>query len=89
LAHTKAQLQALKNSWLDFVFSQFTLHSHFLLTTDAVGISSFGDVADYRIDDVVRDTWEGISKEHVSKLIASMPKRCQAVIDADGWYTHF
>ncbi|CAG7554989.1 unnamed protein product [Fusarium equiseti] len=51
--------------------------------------SLFGDVADYRIDDVVRDTWEGISKEHVSKLIASMPKRCQAVIDADGWYTHF
>jgi len=51
--------------------------------------SIFGDVADYRIDDVVRDTWEGISKEHVSKLIASMPKRCQAVIDADGWYTHF
>lgn len=51
--------------------------------------SLFGDVSEYRIDDVVRNTWEGVSQEYAGELIASMPKRCQAVIDADGWYTRF
>ncbi|CEI61069.1 hypothetical protein FVEN_g11378 [Fusarium venenatum] len=51
--------------------------------------SLFGGVTEYRIDDIVRDTWEGISKEYLGELIGSMPKRCQAVIDADGWYTRF
>ncbi|CAF3431998.1 unnamed protein product [Fusarium graminearum] len=51
--------------------------------------SLFGDVTDYRIDDVVRDTWQSISKEYLSELIGSMPERCQAVIDADGWYTRY
>ncbi|GKU04534.1 transposable element tc1 [Fusarium langsethiae] len=51
--------------------------------------SLYGGVAEYRIDDVVRSTWEGISKEYLTELIESMPERCQAVIDADGWYTRF
>ncbi|RGP71097.1 hypothetical protein FLONG3_7225 [Fusarium longipes] len=51
--------------------------------------SLFGDVAEYRIDDVVRDTWESISQEYVNELVASMHERCQAIIDADGWYTRF
>ena len=33
--------------------------------------------------------WQRIPKEKFDRLIASMPRRIQAVIDAEGWYTKY
>jgi hypothetical protein len=49
--------------------------------------SLFGEVAEWRIRQVVRGTWNNIPQEHMRALIESMPHRCQAVIDANGMYT--
>lgn len=43
--------------------------------------------ADLRV--AVLEAWESISQEEVIDLIKSMPDRCQAVIDADGWHTKY
>ncbi len=34
-------------------------------------------------------SWETIAERHFSALASSMPRRCQAVIEADGWYTGY
>ncbi|ENH71020.1 hypothetical protein FOC1_g10008391 [Fusarium oxysporum f. sp. cubense race 1] len=49
--------------------------------------SLFGEVAEWRIRQVVRGTWNNISQENMKALIESMPHRCQAVIDANGMHT--
>ncbi|CCT70806.1 related to transposable element TCB2 transposase [Fusarium fujikuroi IMI 58289] len=49
--------------------------------------SLYGEVAEWRIRQVVRDTWNNIPQENLKALIESMPRRCQAVIDANGMYT--
>jgi hypothetical protein len=41
------------------------------------------------LQDVIADEWLKISDEHMKTLAHSMPARCQAVIDAKGWYTHY
>ncbi|KAF4449539.1 hypothetical protein F53441_7198 [Fusarium austroafricanum] len=51
--------------------------------------SLFGDVDDRRIRQVVRGTWNSMSDEYMHELIASMSRRCQAVIDANGSYTRY
>ena len=35
----------------------------------------------------VKEAWDSITAEQLRELIDSMPKRCQAVIDADGGHT--
>ena len=37
----------------------------------------------------VKDAWESISSEFLGNLIAKMPVRCAAVIDAQGMYTRY
>ena len=37
----------------------------------------------------VQEAWESITHERTKELAHSMRKRCQAVIDADGWYTKY
>ncbi|KAF5635662.1 transposable element TCB2 transposase [Fusarium tjaetaba] len=49
--------------------------------------SLYGEVAEWRIRQVVRATWNSIPQENMKALIESMPHRCQAVIDANGMYT--
>ncbi|CZR41920.1 uncharacterized protein FPRO_09221 [Fusarium proliferatum ET1] len=49
--------------------------------------SLYGEVAEWRIRQVVRGTWNNIPQENLKALIESMPRRCQAVIDANGMYT--
>ncbi|KAF4338469.1 transposable element TCB2 transposase [Fusarium beomiforme] len=53
------------------------------------GNSLFGEVAEWRIRQVVRATWHNISQEHMRQLIENMPQRCQAIIDANGMYTRY
>lgn len=38
---------------------------------------------------VVKEAWDAISPYQLHELVASMPARCQAVIDAEGGYTKF
>ena len=39
--------------------------------------------------EVVKDEWYKISTEVTKKLVESMPRRLQAVIDARGGHTHY
>lgn len=42
-----------------------------------------------RLQDVIADEWEKVYKELLKSLVHSMPKRCQAVINANGWHTKY
>ena len=35
------------------------------------------------------ETWEAIPQEQIADLIKSMPRRCAAVIQAEGWHTKY
>ena len=37
----------------------------------------------------ILEAWESITHERIRELVGSMRERCQAVIDADGWYTKY
>ena len=40
-----------------------------------------------KLREAVKAAWDAIGQDTLRELIASMPIRCQAVIDADGKYT--
>jgi hypothetical protein len=42
-----------------------------------------------RLSEVLPHMWDEIEEREFWKLVCSMPKRVQAVIDADGWYTKY
>lgn len=42
-----------------------------------------------RLREVIQEAWESISHERIIELVHSMRERCQAVIEADGWYTKY
>lgn len=42
-----------------------------------------------RLREVVQEAWESITKERIRELIREMPKRCRAVIEAEGLYTKY
>ena len=41
------------------------------------------------LQDVIADEWQKTPTDFLIKLAHSMPKRCQAVIDAGGDHIHF
>jgi transposase len=41
------------------------------------------------LEAVVAQEWENVDKELMRTLVHSMPRRCQAVIAADGWHTQY
>ena len=41
------------------------------------------------LQDVVAAVWDKIDADDMRELVHSMPKRCQAVIDAQGWHTKY
>jgi len=41
------------------------------------------------LQDAIAAEWAKIDKELLEKLVESMPQRCRAVIEADGWYTQY
>jgi uncharacterized coiled-coil protein SlyX len=41
------------------------------------------------LQDVVAEQWKKTPKKYLRELVRSMPKRCQAVIDAHGDHTKF
>lgn len=38
---------------------------------------------------VVKDAWESVGESELQELINSMSARCQAVIDANGFFTKY
>jgi len=42
-----------------------------------------------RLRQVVQEAWESITYDRIRELIHSIRERCQAVIDAQGWYTKY
>jgi transposase len=49
---------------------------------------SIGDLKD-RFNELIERAWEALGQEYFDKLIESMPRRIQAVIEAKGWYTKY
>jgi transposase len=49
---------------------------------------SIGDLKD-RFNELIERAWEALGQECFDKLIESMPRRIQAVIEAKGWYTKY
>lgn len=41
------------------------------------------------LQDVVSDEWDKVDADLMRKLAHSMPQRCKAVIDAEGWHTKY
>jgi transposase len=41
------------------------------------------------LQDVIAEKWEKIDKNLLKSLVHSMPSRCRAVIDANGWHTKY
>jgi hypothetical protein len=41
------------------------------------------------LQEVVAAEWDKIDAEHMETLVRSMPNRCKAVIEADGWHTRY
>ena len=41
------------------------------------------------LQDVIAAEWDKVDKRLMLKLAHSMPKRCEAVIDAQGWHTKY
>ena len=41
------------------------------------------------LQDTIEKAWKETDKEHMRKLVASMPTRCAAVINANGWHTKY
>ena len=41
------------------------------------------------IEEYAPTAWQMISQTHMNSLIDSMPHRVEAVITAEGWYTHY
>ena len=42
-----------------------------------------------RLKRIARKVWKGISSEYLKKIYKSMPRRMQAVIDAEGSHTKY
>lgn len=42
-----------------------------------------------RLRRYVMESWEEVPESFLSELLASMPARCQAVIDANGMHTKY
>jgi hypothetical protein len=42
-----------------------------------------------QLREAVWEAWNSISEEDIKDLIKTMPARCQAVIDADGWHINY
>jgi hypothetical protein len=47
-----------------------------------------GDLKD-QFNELIERAWEALGQEYFDKLIESMPRRIQAVIEAKGWYTKY
>jgi hypothetical protein len=47
-----------------------------------------GDLKD-PFNELIKRAWEALGQEYFDKLIESMPRRIQAVIEAKGWYTKY
>jgi transposase len=41
------------------------------------------------LQDVIADVWKKVDEQLMQKLARSMPERCQAVIEAEGWHTKY
>lgn len=41
------------------------------------------------LQDAVEKAWENASKDLMANLVASMPRRCAAVVEARGWHTKY
>jgi hypothetical protein len=46
----------------------------------------FGERLSY--DQPIKEAWDSITKDQLNDLIASMPERCQAVIDSNGMHAY-
>jgi len=41
------------------------------------------------LEKAIFEAWEAISNDYLELLIKSMPRRCEAVIAAEGWHTKY
>ncbi len=48
-----------------------------------------GDEAETELFQILQRAWVNIKDEVIEELVASMPRRCKAVIRANGWHTKY
>ncbi len=48
-----------------------------------------GDEAETQLFQILQKAWENIREKVIEGLISSMPRRCEAVIIAEGWHTKY
>ena len=76
-------LNPLENLWPDF---KARFHKRFL---ELFNHPSKSLEARYRYSEVLQEVWYTQGIELVTKLIESMPRRCEAVIEAQGGSTKY
>jgi transposase len=42
-----------------------------------------------KLQDVIAAVWDNVDGDYMQKLVHSMPARCEAVIEANGWHTKY
>ena len=47
------------------------------------------DYTEEELFEVLKQAWANIPRRYIESLIESMPRRCQAVIDANGYATKY
>jgi hypothetical protein len=78
-----ADLNPIENLWIAF---KERFHKRFM---ELFNHPSKSIEARYRYGEVMQEVWYSQGMELVEALISSMPKRCQAVIDAKGGWTKY
>jgi hypothetical protein len=43
----------------------------------------------YNLEEVLKATWDALPNSFFESLVESMPRRIQACIEANGWYTKY
>ena len=60
-----------------------------LVRPDIIQTPGGADAVRQALKEVLPIAWNAIPRDRMQSLIKSMPRRCQAVVDADGWYTKY
>lgn len=74
-------LNPIENVWAMLKDAIYRSHPELLVMT--------GEKTITKLIEAAIEAWDGLGAEILDKMSISMKKRCQAVLDADGWYTKY
>ena len=56
---------------------------------DLNSLEGKGDEAETKLFGILQEAWSNIREEVIEGLIGSMPRRCAAIVKAEGWHTKY